>query len=152
MQRIKILMLAIISCFFIAGNLSAQVSNKSKTKTDAKTAAKAPAAKVRQYWFVMLKKGSNRTQDSATAAKIQDGHMANITSLYNAGKLKVAGPFGDDGDWRGIFIFDCETKEEVEKLLATDPAISAGRLAYDIHPWWTAATGSFKPGMPQKEN
>ena len=100
----------------------------------------------------MLIKGNNRTQDSATAAKIQDGHMANITSLYNAGKLKVAGPFGDDGDWRGIFIFDCETKEEVEKLLVTDPAINAGRLAYNIHPWWTAATGSFKPGIPQQEN
>mgnify|MGYP000987604640 FL=1 len=76
--------------------------------------------------------------------------MANISSLYNAGKLKVAGPFGDDGEWRGIFVFDCATKEEVEKLLATDPAISAGRLAYDIHPWWTAPTGSFKPGIPTK--
>ena len=145
-------MLVIVNCFFIAGNLSAQVNNKSKNKTETKTAAKEPVAKVRQYWFVMLKKGNNRTQDSATAAKIQDGHMANITSLYNAGKLKVAGPFGDDGDWRGIFIFDCETKEEVEKLLATDPAIHAGRLDYDIHPWWTAATGSFKPGIPKKEN
>ena len=100
----------------------------------------------------MFTKGNNRTQNAATAAKIQAGHMANITSLYNVGKLKVAGPFGDDGDWRGIFIFDCETKEEVEKLLATDPAISAGRLAYDIDPWCTAAAGSFKPGISKKDN
>ena len=145
-------MLLLITCFFVTGNLSAQVSNKSKNKTAAKLAAIAAPANIRQYWFVMLTKGSNRTQDSVTAAKIQDGHMANITSLYNAGKLKVAGPFGDDGDWRGIFIFDCATKEEVEKLLATDPAVVAGRLAYDIHPWWTAATGSFKPGIPEKIN
>lgn len=145
-------MLLLVSCFFSAGNLSAQVNNKPKTKAVAKPATNAPEAKIKQYWFVMLIKGNNRTQDSATAAKIQDGHMANITSLYNAGKLKVAGPFGDDGDWRGIFIFDCETKEEVEKLLVTDPAINAGRLAYNIHPWWTAATGSFKPGIPQQEN
>lgn len=150
MQRIKILLLAIGSCFFIAANLSAQVKNKPKTKTTARPATKAPDDGIRQYWFVMLKKGENRTHDSATAAKIQAGHMANITSLYNAGKLKVAGPFGDDGDWRGIFVFDCATKEEVEKLLAADPAISAGRLAYDIHPWWTAPTGSFKPGIPKK--
>lgn len=33
---------------------------------------------VKQFWFVLLLKGNNRTQDSATAAKIQDGHMANI--------------------------------------------------------------------------
>ena len=107
-------------------------------------------AQIKQYWFVMLIAGSNRMQDSATAAKIQEGHMANISSLYYEGKLKVAGPFGDDGNRKGIFIFDCRTKEEVEKLLNTDPAIAAGRLAYEIHPWWTAATGSFVPGKPKK--
>lgn len=150
MQTIKILILAVITCFFIAENSSAQVNKKPKTKAAVQPAKKAHDAGIKQYWFVMLKKGENRSHDSATAAKIQEGHMANIASLYNAGKLKVAGPFGDDGDWRGIFIFDCKTKEEVEKLLVTDPAISAGRLAYEIHPWWTAATGSFKPGIPKE--
>lgn len=92
----------------------------------------------------MLTKVNNRTQDSVTAAKIQEGHMENITRLYNDGKIKVAGPFGDEGNWRGIFIFDCATKEEVESLLTTNPAISSGRLSYEIHPWWTSPTGSFK--------
>jgi uncharacterized protein len=105
---------------------------------------------IRQYWFVMLTKGKNRSQDSATAAGIQAGHLANINRLYYAGTLKVAGPFGDDGNWLGIFIFDCATKEEVEKILQTDPAVAAGRLAYDIRPWWTAPTGSFAPGIPKK--
>ena len=106
---------------------------------------------IRQYWFVMLTGGSNRSQDSTSAARIQEGHMANINRLYNEGKLKVAGPFGDEGKWIGLFIFDCETKEEVEKLLKTDPAIAAGRLNYEIHPWWTAATGSFTPGKPANQ-
>lgn len=121
------------------------------------TAQKKPVAttkpklenQIKQYWFVMLTKGTNRTQDSATAAKIQEGHMANINRLYYAGKLKVAGPFGDDGDWLGIFIFDCANKEEVEQLLKTDPAVAAGRLNYDIQPWWTAPKGSFAPGKPK---
>ena len=104
---------------------------------------------IRQYWFVMLTAGNNRSQDSATAAKIQEAHLANINRLYNEGKLKVAGPFGDEGQWIGLFIFDCKDKEEVEKLLKTDPAIAAGRLHYEIHPWWTAATGSFVPGKPK---
>jgi uncharacterized protein len=103
---------------------------------------------IRKYWFVMLLKGPNRTQDSTTAAKIQKAHLENINRLYNEGKIKVAGPFGDDGNWLGIFIFDCETKEEVEKLLQTDMAVSSGRLTYDIRPWYTAPTGSFKPGKP----
>lgn len=116
-----------------------------------------PHEQIRQYWFVMLLKGNNRLQDSATAAKIQEGHMANMNRLYSEGKLKVAGPFGDDGNWRGIFIFDasaegCKTKEDMEKLLKTDPAILSGRLTYDIRPWWTAPTESFKPGVPAKTN
>jgi uncharacterized protein len=111
--------------------------------------AKKLENQIRQYWFVMRTAGNNRTQDSATAVKIQEGHMANISKLYYDGKIKVAGPFGDDGKWRGIFIFDCQTKEEVEKLLTTDPAVASGRLAYEIHPWWTAATGSFLPGKPK---
>jgi uncharacterized protein YciI len=111
---------------------------------------KKPEVQIRQYWFVMLTAGNNRNQDSAAAAKIQEGHMANIKRLYNEGKLKVAGPFGDEGKWIGLFIFDCETKEEVEKLVKTDPAIVAGRLNYEIHPWWTAASGSFSPGKPVK--
>jgi uncharacterized protein YciI len=111
---------------------------------------KKPGEQIRQYWFVMLTAGNNRNQDSAAAAKIQEGHMANIKRLYNEGKLKVAGPFGDEGKWIGLFIFDCETKEEVEKLVKTDPAIAAGRLNYEIHPWWTAASGSFSPGKPVK--
>jgi uncharacterized protein YciI len=110
-----------------------------------------PENQIRQYWFVMLTAGNNRSQDSATAAKIQEGHMANITRLYKEGKLKLAGPFGDEGKWIGIFIFDCPTKEEVEKLVKTDPAIEAGRLNYEIHPWWTAAVGSFVPGKPKSD-
>lgn len=112
---------------------------------------KSPLPNIRQYWFVMLMKGSNRSQDSATAAQLQAGHMANMDTMYYAGKLKVAGPFGDNGNWRGIFIFDCETREEVEKLLATDPAIAAGRLTYEIHPWYTEPTGSFIPGKPVRK-
>jgi uncharacterized protein YciI len=117
----------------------------------AEAQEKSPELRIRKYWFVMLTRGSNRTQDSATAAKLQQGHMANMDTMYYAGKLKVAGPFGDDGNWRGIFIFDCETKEEVEKLLAKDPAIAAGRLAYEIHPWYTEPSGNFKPGKPERK-
>jgi hypothetical protein len=65
-----------------------------------------PENQVHQYWFVMLTKGATRSQDSIQAAKIQEGHMANIRRLYGEGKLKVAGPFGDEGKWIGLFIFD----------------------------------------------
>lgn len=120
----------------------------------AQQTTEKPKEKIQPYWFVMLLKGPNRSQDSATAAKIQEGHMANITRLHKEGKLKVAGPFGDGGDWVGLFIFDasapgCKTKEEIELLVKTDPAIAAGRLTYDIRSWWTMGSGSFKTGIPE---
>lgn len=111
--------------------------------------SKKPAESIREYWFVLLVKGPHRDQDSATAAQIQRGHLANITRLYNEGKIKVAGPFGEEGDWQGIFIFDAASREEVEKLLQSDPAIKAGRLNYQIKSWYTAAMGSFVPGKPK---
>ena len=122
------------------------LSNAQKTTTQPK-----PIEQIRKYYFVMLTKGPKRDQDSVTAINIQKGHIANIDKLYYEGKIKVAGPFGESGDWQGIFIFDCATKEEVEKLLQTDPAISSGRLNYIVKPWYTAPMGSFTPGIPKRE-
>ncbi len=31
----------------------------------------------------------------------------------------------------------CDTREEPEALVKTDPAIVAGRLTYEVHPWMT---------------
>ena len=118
---------------------------------DDKAKEKKPIEQIRKYWFVMLKTGPNRGQDSATSAKIQKEHISNIDRLYYEGKIKVAGPFGEPGEWRGIFIFDAESKEDVEKLLQTDLAISSGRLSYEIKPWYTAPVGSFAPGKPKKD-
>jgi len=91
---------------------------------------------MKQYFMVFLKAGSNRTQDSATVVKIQEGHLNNITRLFNDKKMILAGPFMDDGIYKGIFIFDVATEEEVKQLLQTDPAVKSGRLDYEIHPWY----------------
>lgn len=141
---LSVIFFAAATCVTIAQDTKKAVHSTTKTK-------KKLEDQVRQYFFVMLTKGASRDQDSATAAKIQTAHMANINRLYYEGKLKVAGPFGDDGNWRGIFIFDCASKDEVETLLKTDPAVAAGSLAYEIHPWWTAETGSFVRGQPKKK-
>jgi len=69
--------------------------------------------------------------------KIQTAHLANITKLHDAGKLVLAGPFTDDGNWRGIFIFKTSSIEETKSLVDNDPAVQAGRLSYEIHPWAT---------------
>ncbi|MFA6438220.1 MAG: YciI family protein [Bacteriovoracaceae bacterium] len=93
---------------------------------------------MKQYFLVLLKRGPIRNQDSTTAAELQKGHLANIDRLYKEGKIDLAGPMGYDGDLRGIFVFNCETYDEVLNLCATDPSIKAGRLTVEIYSWWSA--------------
>lgn len=122
---------------------------QSKSTENKKPAANDAATKVAKFepvtfYFVMLMKGPNRSQDSLTAEKIQEGHMANISKLTASGKLIVAGPFMDDKDWRGIFICKTNSLEETEELLKSDPAVAAGRLSYEIHSWMTGKNCLFK--------
>ncbi len=137
MKPIIVSMLIILAIFSSAKSIG----------QDKKADSTKPAEKkyeMKQYFFVMLSRGQNLSHDSATAAKIMEGHMSNMQKLADMGKLIVAGPFGDRGDWRGIFILDVKTKEEAEELVKTDPAVVAGRLRYEIHPWWTAKNCAFK--------
>lgn len=94
---------------------------------------------MRTYVLAYLKAGPNRNQDSVEAVRLQRAHLDNISRLAEQGKLVIAGPFLDDGEIRGIYIFAVETIEEAEKLTRTDPAIQAGRLIMDLRPWYGSA-------------
>ena len=90
------------------------------------------------YYLVLLTRGPEWTAEKTAATeRIQTAHLANIAKLHDAGKLVLAGPFTDDGNWRGIFIFKTSSIEEAKSLVENDPAVQAGRLTYEIHPWAT---------------
>ena len=96
----------------------------------------AQPLKMTQVFFAFLTRGEKWTPEKTPATEeIQKGHMANINRLAEMKKLVAAGPFGDNGQLRGIFVFRVASLEEARVLTATDPAIQAGRLAMDIHPW-----------------
>ena len=99
------------------------------------------------YFLVLLHRGPTYTTErSAEQTRIFQGHMENIRRLGNAGKLVVAGPFEDDGDLVGLFVFKVDSLSEAKRLVAMDPAIQSGRFRAEIHPWyapsglWTDAT------------
>jgi len=94
--------------------------------------------KLNTVYFAFLKKGPNRKEGDDKNPEIQElqkAHIANIQRLAGMKKLLVAGPFGDNGDLRGIFVFRVGSLEEAQSLCATDPMVKAGRLVVELHPW-----------------
>ena len=123
----RILPALFLACALFAGD------EKPTTKSE-------PHFEMTTYVIGFLKKGPNSGQGSKEeSARIQEGHMANIRKMAAAGKLIVAGPMGDDTDLRGIFIFKAKSPAEVQAMAQEDPAIKAGRLVLELHPWFAAA-------------
>ena len=109
------------------------------------TPAAQPSTSEAKVFFVLLKRPSDAPQvDKETAQKIQDAHMANIRKLNGEGKLIAAGPFGDDTELRGIFVFKATSRDEVVAWTNTDPAVQARRLAMEVFGPWGVPADSFK--------
>ncbi len=93
---------------------------------------------MKTVYLAFLKKGPNRKEGDDKDPEIQElqkAHIANINRLAEMKKLIVAGPFGDDGALRGIFVFRVASLQEAQELCATDPMIKIKRLEVELHPW-----------------
>ena len=132
MKRALLLrVLLAITCASMAQTAASKVANSENAK---------PASP--KLFFVFLNRPANApTYSKEKGEEIQAGHMANIHRLYGEGKLNMAGPFMDDTTMRGIFVFTATSAEQVKEWLSTDPAVKAGRLEGDVHPW-TPAKGA----------
>ena len=92
------------------------------------------------YFLGLLRRGSNWSPEvTEETTRLQEKHLAHIRWMFEKGELVVAGPFGDVGDIRGILLFRTGTLEAAQALAASDPAVAAGRLIVDIHPWFVPA-------------
>lgn len=50
----------------------------------------------------------------------------------------LAGPFLDEWEIRGIFVYKVDSMKEAIALTEMDPAVMAGRLSLEVHPWYSA--------------
>ena len=95
--------------------------------------------KMNSVYFGFLKKGPNRKDGDANQPEVQElqkAHLANINRLADLKKLVVAGPFGDEGELRGIFVFRVNSLQEAKDLAASDPMVKIDRLRIELHPWY----------------
>jgi uncharacterized protein YciI len=92
--------------------------------------------KLTTVYLAFLTRGAKWTAErTPQTEEIQKAHMANIGRLAQTKKLVAAGPFGDNGTLRGIFVFKVASLAEAKALGDTDPAVQAGRLALEVYPW-----------------
>ena len=104
----------------------------------AKGIMKPPPQLLKQkvYYLTFLRRGPNWTPEKTPETeKLQAEHMANINAMAKTGKLVIAGPFENAGEYAGIFVFKVGTLDEAKQLAQSDPAVKAGRLVADVHPW-----------------
>jgi uncharacterized protein YciI len=97
----------------------------------------APRPEMAVYQMGLLTRGPGWTAESTTETeRVQAEHMKHIQKMAADGKLVGAGPITDGGQLRGIFIFAVPSLEEAKALAGADPAVKAGRLAVEVHPWF----------------
>jgi len=93
---------------------------------------------MQQYFIAFLKRGPIRNQNEEEAKILQEEHLNHLGKMYALGYADISGPFGDDGDIRGITIYNVPTQKMADSLANSDPMVKAGRLEIEIHPWWAA--------------
>ena len=67
-----------------------------------------------------------------------DQHVQHYLKLYEQGRLELGGPFllPDSG---GMMVATKDvSQEELDAFAASNPAVQAGLLVYEIRPWLTA--------------
>jgi uncharacterized protein YciI len=125
-----------ISCLFFSMTCLSQNKN-----FDSALARKTGADEygMKQYVVAFLKAGTTKITDTAQKAKLMKAHLQNIGRMAKEGSLVLAGPFLDNGNLAGIYIFNVSSVEEARKLTSTDPAVKAGVFEMELHPWYGSA-------------
>ena len=65
---------------------------------------------MQKYFMAFLKRGPIRNQNEEETNKLQTEHIAHLVKMYELGYADISGPFGDNGDIRGITIYNVPTQ------------------------------------------
>jgi len=132
--QIKILSVGtVMICAFFGGSLSFAQENK-----------------LVQFHMAVVKKGPNWTDaKTGKVQKVRRQHRSYVKSLVGSGKAVIAGPFGDESEIRGIYIFRAANADEAKSWADADPAAKAGHHVNEMLPWWSEDIFA-KPGELMK--
>lgn len=105
----------------------------------AQSQSSEPQYEMTTYYVGFLYRGPKWTPErTPELEQLQKDHLAHIRRMADSGKLLLAGPFMDDTTLRGMLVFQTATLEEARAMAEDDPAVKAGRLKVELHPWFSA--------------
>ena len=87
------------------------------------------------YIVGLMYRSAGEVPAGATAEGLQKAHIANLNTMWEEGLLLASGPIGDNGALRGVLIFRGDDRARVERRVADDPLVKAGRLRVTLKPW-----------------
>jgi uncharacterized protein len=88
------------------------------------------------YFVAILVRGPNWTPRADTPEQLDltRRHLAYFRTMAEQRKLLVFGPLLDGGVRQGMSIVAAANIEEARRIVGDDPAVVAGRLAFEMHP------------------
>jgi uncharacterized protein YciI len=89
------------------------------------------------HFAVIYAPGPAWTESETEHNQVLERHIAYQRRRLAEGSLFLGGPFA--GGPGGMAVFEAASKEEVEAILAEDPAIASGFYVVTIHPWRIAS-------------
>lgn len=101
-----------------------------------------------KYSLLLAHQGEKWDPKSPALPDLVKQHLSYLIGLMQQGKLALAGPFRDNGELKGIFIY-AVPMDEAMKLEAEDPLVKNGLFKLDSHPWATAK-GVLAAGQPMQ--
>lgn len=97
------------------------------------------------FTLLFLIAAKDAPEDEALADRLQMGHLAHLFNLEQQGAISIFGPVINDARLRGMVVFNTTDKEQIKALMADDPYIQGGYLAYELLDWFSIP-GQTLPG------
>jgi len=116
----------------------------------ASAAETAPSLPTATWVFLNSGPGRNKLKemDEAAVKQMQTAHVGNFGTLFEQGKLFIAGPLGGNGSIRGIVVLNSTTSEEVKTFFKADPLVQNEMLQLEQHPWLIDVMSFGTPKVP----
>jgi len=100
----------------------------------AVTMGYAPASRCDNRWNMKYAAIIQYTSDASVIAGARPAHRVYLSGLQEQGKLVISGPFADDRG--GLLVYEADTSEQVESMIAQDPFATSGVfVSWEIRPW-----------------